>query len=275
MYTIYEGIVYTTEDFQNFNQVHFIPTLNQRDIINPQISILDTTNSPLDYIQQATYYQNPISRRSSHLIIGEGKDEIVQCVNGSIMATTFSHYATWCQFNDIQNKSFNLQVCNRGELYKTDDGYIDKLGIPVENKSVFEDNGKYYTPLTSYQIETLSILMDQLVKDLELYDVVALHEISDREYTPVLNDVVMDTIYPKTWENSRRERSFAITEASYVYRKIDDDFIIDPMGYIAQKGDQVVILERNGIFWKCMDNLSKETFWLPNKDLTSGSKMKV
>lgn len=275
MYTMYEGILYTTEDFHKFDQVHFIPTLHQKDVINPQVAIVDITSSPLDYIQQAMYYQNPISRRSSHIIIGEGKDEVVQCVNGSIMATTFREYATYAQFDDIQNKSFNIQVCNRGELYKTQDGFVDSFGIAVEDKTIFEYNGKYYSSLTIHQIETLTILLDQLVKDLELYDVVAFHEVSQREFVPVLNDNVMDAIYPRTWENSRRERSFTISDSSVVYKKIDNDFVTDPLGYVAETGDQVIVLERNGIFWHCMENLSKVTYWMPNKNLTCGSKMKV
>jgi N-acetyl-anhydromuramyl-L-alanine amidase AmpD len=275
MYTISEGILYKTDDFHRFDQVEFIPNLNSIGELNPKLIIIDTTDSALDYIQQAMFYQNPKSRKSSHLIIGREKDEVVQCTNGSLVAPTFSDYATWCHVDEIYYNSFNIQICNGGELLKTSDGYTTKLGIPIDPWHVFEYDGKFYESITLHQIETLTEILSQLVKDLNIFDVVPLHDISTRKYNPILHGELMDAIHPSPWCNSIREKNYFIKDDTVVYRKHNQDFIIDPDGpLLVHADDPVVAIEKEGLFWKCYDVNRKITYWMPNNALKSGSRIK-
>jgi len=204
MYSILKGNLYTTDDFEAFDQVDFIPTTNQdkwnRD---PLFGIISPTESSLGYRQQAYYYQKPEVGKAPHLIIGKQKDQVIQCVNFNVSSSFFSFPTSWDKFeNEASAISVNIQFENSGKVFKSSSRFLTRLGIEVDSMNVIETEHGYYDSITPYQVDTLFNIFYRLKIDLGLKTILPLHTVSNTEYNPVLSDQFMDSVLPTVYREN-------------------------------------------------------------------------
>lgn len=204
MYSILKGNLHTTDDFETFDQVDFIPTTNQdkwnRD---PLIGIISPTESSLDYRQQAYYYQKPEVGKAPHLIIGKQTDQVIQCVNFNVCSPFFSCPTSWDEFkNKASTISVNIQFENCGKVFKSSDRFLSRLGIEIDPTNVIETEYGYYDSITPYQVDTLFNIFYRLKIDIGLKTILPLHAVSETEYNPVLSDQFMDSVLPTVYREN-------------------------------------------------------------------------
>lgn len=274
-YRIQNSYLWTLTPSNDWQQVEFYPTDNKGGEIKPKFLVIHYTAGAVDARGTAQYFQKPQAKSSAHLMLDKD-GTFIQGVEFHRKAW-HAGKSHWAGYNNLNNHSIGIEVCNPGLLTKTASGdFKTWWGATINDATIIEaphpndPNGPVYgwVPFTPQQVSALINVGQLLMKEYKLQECVGHDMIAPGRKTdpgPCMDTRVYDQINRSRADSANDWEWYVANVNDYLNGRAGPGTNYDVV-LTLPKGEVVEVIKRQGIWW-FVENETGQEIWVHSKFL--------